>query len=247
MVSNLFYALIVFILVLFSFFLLLLSSWEVRDSYYQKKYEWNIPNEPDVTNTAKIDSILSPYPKLKYHQLPDFYCFESESHLEPFCQMLENSTYRIIPAHDIYKKIVGHHRIKDFMPKDYFYTKHFWNIDSNELIWLVNDTLLYRFIELNSLLDSLGYDVEQISIRNGYRPPKYNRIKEGAPKSRHIVGEAVDISVGDIDINGIADSIDKKVPYDLLDTLIIGDKGGLGWYSGSQTLHFDVRGKRARW
>jgi uncharacterized protein YcbK (DUF882 family) len=60
-------------------------------------------------------------------------------------------------------------------------------------------------------------------------------------------GSAIDIQVGDINRNGIANAADKKIILDVLEKQIIGNRGGLGLYPKSDVVHFDTRGFRARW
>lgn len=84
-------------------------------------------------------------------------------------------------------------------------------------------------------------------IREAFRPPRLNRDDGGASRSRHIYGEAVDLVIGDINRDGTANAADKAIVLELLEHKFVRNKGGIGRYPGSQTVHFDFRGKRARW
>lgn len=100
---------------------------------------------------------------------------------------------------------------------------------------------------LQDALTKKGWDRNGFMIASGHRTPSYNEIVKGARKSQHIKGKAVDISIGDINNDGDKNAEDKKIVLDLLDKHIIKNSGGLGLYPGTQAVHFDVRGRRARW
>ena len=74
-----------------------------------------------------------------------------------------------------------------------------------------------------------------VVITSGYRCPAHNKNVGGATHSRHIVGDAVDIKVSNVD------AIDV---YATADTLV-GGSGGVGKYP--TWVHIDWRGYRARW
>ena len=62
-----------------------------------------------------------------------------------------------------------------------------------------------------------------------------------------IVGEALDLRINDINDDGRRTQADKQIVLDLLEQHIIKDKGGIGKYPGTMSVHFDVRGYKARW
>ena len=74
-----------------------------------------------------------------------------------------------------------------------------------------------------------------------------------ASKSKHRLGEAIDIIVLDVNDDGISNSKDVDLVYKILNTKIIKHKGGIGTYKNEsgffnqQMIHFDCRGKKARW
>ncbi len=76
----------------------------------------------------------------------------------------------------------------------------------------------------------------------------------GAAKdSRHLVGDAIDFIVFDVNDDGKSDSKDVDIVFDILDKEIIKDKGGIGTYKNEkgfinkQMIHIDCRGYKARW
>jgi len=89
---------------------------------------------------------------------------------------------------------------------------------------------------LQVLRDFLG---EAIKINSGYRSEAYNRSIGGVSRSQHILGKASDIRVKDLETKDL---------YLIIESLIKDgqmQEGGLGLYDSF--VHYDVRGKRARW
>lgn len=74
-----------------------------------------------------------------------------------------------------------------------------------------------------------------------------------ASKSKHLTGQALDIIVFDVNNDGESDSKDVDIVYYYLNEKIIKNKGGIGTYKkeegffNRQMVHFDSRGRRARW
>jgi uncharacterized protein YcbK (DUF882 family) len=89
-------------------------------------------------------------------------------------------------------------------------------------------------------LQVLRDDVDQpVFVISGYRTKKYNKAVGGAPESKHLKAEAGDITIK---------SMTPQQVYDRIEKLIAARKmkqGGLGLYAG--WVHYDVRGRRARW
>lgn len=84
--------------------------------------------------------------------------------------------------------------------------------------------------------DELG---SSITINSGYRSPKHNASVGGEKNSKHILGQAGDLS---------QKKITPKQLYDLIEKLIKDGKvkeGGLGLYN--TFVHYDIRGTKARW
>lgn len=82
-----------------------------------------------------------------------------------------------------------------------------------------------------------------VMIRSAYRCPAHNARVGGAPKSRHLVGDAVDF---------VVIAIPTKEVYEFCENLPNADKLGLAikhnptnQYAGF--VHLDTRGVKARW
>ena len=162
--------------------------------------------------------------------------------------MLENGTYYRVRGDQIFQFVVGDFRIKHFLPRDDYYYAHLNSLQKeDQLNWLINKELLYKILALQDALFEKDYNETGFTIVNGFRHPNYNAQVGGASKSRHIKGEAVDISIGDINDDGWANQKDKEIVLDLLEKKIIRAEGGIGKYPGTMSVHFDVRGYRARW
>lgn len=121
----------------------------------------------------------------------------------------------------------------------------------------VDDRTLEYYQQLKTQLKEKGY-TSKVFIISAKRPQWYNnllvRLKSGATQnSRHLNGEALDIIVLDINKDGKRDTTDVNIVYAILDKEIVKDAGGLGTYKSfkgffsRQMVHFDCRGKRARW
>lgn len=82
---------------------------------------------------------------------------------------------------------------------------------------------------------------EPITIISGYRTRKYNRKCGGAEKSQHLAGKASDIRV-----EGKTPEEVAAILEDLIRSGTI-PQGGIGVYPKQNFVHYDIRGKRARW
>lgn len=89
---------------------------------------------------------------------------------------------------------------------------------------------------LQVLRDYIGRPIQIIS---GYRSPEYNKKIKGAKRSQHMLAKAADIKVK---------GMEPWMVHKIIEHLIFEGhmkKGGLGIY---QTfVHYDVRGRNARW
>ncbi len=74
-----------------------------------------------------------------------------------------------------------------------------------------------------------------------------------AKNSRHLVGEAIDIIVLDVNDDGITNAKDVDLVYKTLHRKIVNNRGGIGTYKNQkgffnrQMIHFDCRGTKVRW
>lgn len=128
-------------------------------------------------------------------------------------------------------------------------------IYTSSLIGVRQETVqAYR--SLKAELRRQGHDASMFVI-SGRRYWLDNKILStfggASRKSRHLRGQAIDVVVLDVNDDGEIDRKDVDIVYRILDRQIIGDSGGLGTYRNEsdffsrQMVHFDLRGRRARW
>ena len=114
------------------------------------------------------------------------------------------------------------------------------------LYWLIDEKLLLLVLAFQDELSTQGYNRDAFVITNGYRHPKFNQEVGGASESRHIVGEAVDITAKDINNDGLMNQEDKTIILAAAEK-VVGNTGGVGMYPKTLSIHMDTRGHKARW
>ena len=104
----------------------------------------------------------------------------------------------------------------------------------------VPDLFLPNVIELAKnlqvLRDALG---KPIYINSAYRTAEHNEKVGGSPKSQHLIAKAADIRTSSLRPKEIADVIEVLIKEGKM------KQGGLGVYDNF--VHYDCRGKKARW
>jgi uncharacterized protein YcbK (DUF882 family) len=89
---------------------------------------------------------------------------------------------------------------------------------------------------LQVLRDHIG---ESVHINSCYRPEDYNKKVGGKSKSQHLTASAADITTKRYSPVRLAAIIEKLISQGKM------KQGGLGIYPGF--VHYDIRGKKARW
>ena len=120
---------------------------------------------------------------------------------------------------------------------------------------LINPVTVGYYKELKQTLKQKGFKDRVLVIctkRNEWINDIFIKISQAEPNSRHLKGEAIDILVFDINSDGKINGKDVDIVYNILDTEIIKDNGGIGAYKNQgllsrQMVHFDCRGYRAKW
>ena len=97
-----------------------------------------------------------------------------------------------------------------------------------------NVTLLA--MNLQELRDELG---EAVHINSAYRTPTHNKKVGGKPNSEHLKATAADITTRSKTPKQLASFIEKLIASGKM------KQGGLGIYPSF--VHYDVRGRKARW
>jgi len=97
-----------------------------------------------------------------------------------------------------------------------------------------NVTLLAENLQI--IRDEIGLPMRVIS---GYRHPEYNRNIGGAKKSQHMTAKAADLKVSGVEPLELWKVITRLISEGKL------HPGGVGLYT--TFVHYDVRGRNARW
>jgi uncharacterized protein YcbK (DUF882 family) len=121
---------------------------------------------------------------------------------------------------------------------------------------LVNPKTRNFYKALKDTLTQNGYSANLLVIstkRVKWHNALQVKFSGAAKESKHLTGDAIDFLVFDINKDGNSDSEDVDIVFDMLDKLIIKDKGGIGTYKtekafiNRQMIHIDCRGYKARW
>jgi uncharacterized protein YcbK (DUF882 family) len=117
-----------------------------------------------------------------------------------------------------------------------FKLSEFQSKDGAEMPQQVFENIVKLANQLQILRNHIG---KPIIVNSGYRSPEHNANIGGVPDSEHLLGRASDIEVKELS---------PRMLYGIIEELISnGDmlQGGLGLYDSF--VHYDFRGKRARW
>ena len=121
---------------------------------------------------------------------------------------------------------------------------------------LVNPNTKIFYNDLKDTLRQKGYPTRLLVIstkRFKWHNDIQVKLSGAAKESRHLIGDAIDFIVLDINGDGNSDNKDVDIVFNVLDKIIIKDKGGVGTYKGEnsfiyrQMIHIDCRGYKARW
>jgi len=233
-------ALLIVLLVIF-----IKTNWRTQDRIREIIYDIQNNNQPVYSKQA-ITNVLATLSSMPYSELSGEYLEYTKSAKPKYKPLLKDLQYYKISRDDMQKRVVGPFRLKQFMCKDEYYTDCV--LGREDFVPVpINPKLFYKTLELLDELNKGDYNEDGFVIVNGHRHPAYNEQIGGAQLSRHIKGEAVDISIYDIDGDGYTDKKDKQIVLDILDKTVIRDQGGIGLYPGTDNVHYDVRGTKARW
>jgi len=218
-----------------------------KENFYQWRYDIT-SKQKIVTSQQDINKIIDEFQSVPFSNLDQDYLARTKYDIKKYKKLAKSTNFLIVKGKDIFKFIVGNFRIKDFLPRDQaFYANLKTLKNGKEIYWLIDKKLLFKLLELQDVLSANGYNETGFTIVNGYRHPAYNEKVGGAKLSRHLKGQALDIQIGDINDDGYANQKDKTIVLDFLEKIVIKDQGGIGRYPGTMSVHFDVRGYRARW
>lgn len=124
--------------------------------------------------------------------------------------------------------------------------------------------LVDKIEALSAELRRRGLVQASVDCFSGYRTPHYNRMIDGASRSYHMLGEAMDCRI-DANGDGLMDDVNQDGRVDIDDATMVGNilraleksgrvaVGGTGVYEtvgapgGGVALHLDIRGTKASW
>lgn len=193
-----------------------------------------------------VDSALSLLEQVPFHKLPKAYRKKANFQAYPNKNYPKRNFY-IVPGNKVYAFIAGRTRLHHLLPKDETYQRVISNQTKEEQILCINPSVIHKLLDLYLEMERINLDPKAIKVISGFRHPHENNRVKGARGSRHLIGDALDIKVGDVDKNGKIEKEDKWKVYKILNEKVIGNTSGIGRYPKSQVLHFDVRGYGARW
>ena len=102
------------------------------------------------------------------------------------------------------------------------------------------ESVYHNVVKVAAQLQLLrNYIGKPIKINSGYRSPEHNKRIGGVSKSQHLLGKAADIVVKGMSTVELHKAIETLISEgNML-------QGGLGLYDSF--VHYDIRGKKARW
>ena len=218
----------------------LLFSSRFERWYYDYSHENN-----DVNTEAKIIEILSKLEKVHFSKLPKSFAENGMYNDVKYKALYQHKYFYKLKRDQTLQKIVGKWRVEDFVSRDqtHNYTYFF---DNKDIYWITDEKILVAFLKLKHEFEKNDLNWNELFVSSSHRSPGRNKKVKGAPASRHICGDAIDLDVGDINRDGTRNQKDKMKVLELCETLI-GNKGGIGLYPGTYRVHIDMRGHYARW
>ena len=232
-------------LMLLAYVVLFAFVWQVRDFSYLILHDF-LEENPVIERKEEVDAMLNNFESVALKDLDHHYKTVSKIADPAYAKMHQRAKFHLINSCDAYRYIAGNIRIRDVLSRDEFYAASIMD-RSKPIYWRIDKRILYKILELRTALAQNGYEKEGFEVRHGYRTPKHNERVGGASKSRHIMGEAVDMVISDVNKDGKYTDEDKQIVLDVLERSVINNQGGIGKYPGTRTVHMDVRGHRARW
>ncbi|MFM8348721.1 MAG: D-Ala-D-Ala carboxypeptidase family metallohydrolase [Bacteroidota bacterium] len=200
-------------------------------------------SNPYVDQRSQVRAILEGFERVSPEDLPKAFRSRTGMNKRAFKDLYHGREFFVVKKQDLYRKIAGHNRLMAMVSADNGYRRH--SLWSGQAFYVYIDRkVIYLLLDIQEAVSKSGLDRDGIRVISGHRTPGHNSSVGGKKESRHLLGDALDLMIGDVNGDGQADRTDKKLLIPILNRLV-GSNGGLGIYARS--VHIDVRGKRARW
>jgi hypothetical protein len=214
----------------------------ILNKYQQHYYDLSHLN-PEVNSYNQVRSILNDFKRVTFKELPEDFKKRTGLNRSAERKKFEQHRFYAVKKQDLFRKIAGNNRLINIVSADNHFRKEGLN-STRELYFDIDPVILFRLIDILNEIKKQKLDPDALLLISGHRTPIHNNRVGGKRESRHILGDALDLKIGDLNRDGFANQKDKKLLVPILER-IIGKSGGLGIYRMS--VHIDHRGKRARW
>jgi hypothetical protein len=206
-----------------------------------------LPAQVPVLRHGQLDSVLAQIPVVPFESLDASYRAHAGIDAAWAQKLAKKTWYAPLPSQQ-YLCVVGKFQLRDFMVHDALYAQGKVVLAAQDQRFLTIDRrVLHKLLDLLLWMQDNELNVNAVKINYGFRHPAMNLRAGGAKASRHQLGEAIDLLIGDVNRDALVDEADKKPLLAILENKIIAQGGGVGRYPGSIVIHIDVRGYKARW
>jgi hypothetical protein len=203
-----------------------------------------------ITEVKDAGKVLASFPVLAYQDISELdFADRLGISGQKYKALYQKQKFLTVSWFSRYRYVAGDIRMKDFLPKDRLIGNRIPIPAQEKIHYLpLSSRLVEKIILLQTEMEKAGLDEKAFAVTSGFRPPAYNDLVKGKPKSRHLHGDAIDIIVFDTNQDGEINRQDEEAVFQILENKVIRNQGGLGTYKSTQNLiHFDTRGYRARW
>ncbi len=199
-----------------------------------------------VETEAQLDAVLKSLRSVHFAKLDKQYKQRVGFGKRRFRYLSRRKVY-VPRGADRFRYLVGRNRIIRFLSRGAEFWRNMGPYEHPPTPMMINKRLLGVLLKLRQELKRRKLDHDAIWVLSAFRDPQHNSWVGGDPASLHVHGMAIDLMVADVNRDGFVDRKDKDIVYRILDRKLLRGRGGIGRYPNRRSIHFDVRGSRARW